>query len=73
MTAPANLPSAFIFRPLEEFHWHRIGHYVPGNTYNCTPEPRHDALREKCAEWLAEGKIAITPVGGFETIIIREG
>lgn len=61
----------FKFVPLEVFDWFReyedgttvhVGHYLPGNTYNCTKEPRHDALREKCKEWEAEGKIKKIPL-----------
>lgn len=63
----------FKFTPLEEFEWWReltdndgnvvdrtlIAQYLPGQTYNCTRKPVHDALREKCKQWLDEGKIQI--------------
>lgn len=64
------LPAAFIFAPTKEFSWGPIATYYPGNTYNCTPEPRHHALREKCVGWLAEGLIEITAVAGFKTTTI---
>lgn len=70
----------FKFVPVQEFEWWRdyddgekrlVGHYVPGNTYNCTREPRHDMLREKCKEWEAEGKIKKIPLapGQFFTTV----
>lgn len=64
-TRPEDLPRNFTFAPTEEFSWARIATYYPGNTYNCSELPRHDALREKCAEWLDAGKIIVTPVAGF--------
>ena len=65
-TKVEDLPANFIFSPKEEFSWGRHSTYYPGNTYNCSDLPRHDPLREKCAQWLDEGKITITPVGGFK-------
>ena len=65
----------FKFAPKVEFEWHReyedgttvlVGHYIPGMTYNCTKEPRHDALREKCKEWEADGKIVKIPLAPGE-------
>jgi len=57
----------FRFYPLTEFYWYRdendpgsmIGKYLPGNSYNCTAGARHDALREKCKQWEADGLIRI--------------
>lgn len=57
---------AFIFTPLAEFSWHRedtdklVGVYYPGMDYNCTLEPRHDTLREKCKQWEQEKLILIS-------------
>lgn len=74
----------FKFVPLVDFEWEReyedgtkrlIGHYIPGNTYNCTREPRHDALREVCKTWEAEGKIRRIPLNPgefFKTIGIGD-
>ena len=67
------LPSQFRFTPItnDYFDWWRrfddgekrhIGRYYPGMTYNCTKEPVHDALREKCKEWLEKEMIAIIPL-----------
>lgn len=70
MTTPDDLPKAFIFWPTQEFSWGPVATYYPGNTYNCTPEPRHHALREKCAAWLDDGLIEIRPVAGFRTVEI---
>ena len=75
----------FKFKPLEVFSWEReyedgskvfIGEYHPGMTYNCTKEPRHDALREKCKEWAEAGLIEIIPLGEgqrFVTVPLGEG
>ncbi len=53
----------FRFMPLEQFEWwvddELIGQYIPGMTYNCTSDRRHDALREMCKVWEAEGKIQV--------------
>lgn len=59
----------FRFTPLEQFEWWvpdpnggpsiLIGQYVPGMTYNCTADHRHDALRAQCRLWEAEGKIQV--------------
>lgn len=55
----------FTFTPIETFEWFRedtntlVGEYHPGMTYNCTLEPRHDMLYQKCQEWLSEKKIRI--------------
>ena len=69
----------FKFEPLEEFTRVReypdgskvtIGHYLPGGTYNCTKEPRHDALRDICTKWESEGKIRkvfLKPNQSFQT------
>lgn len=68
-----NLPAEFKFKPLEEFIWKRqrkdgegnileeqvIGHYIPGMTYSCTKKLVHEVLRERCKQWLLEGKIEI--------------
>lgn len=60
----------FQFVATEQFKWveetedsivHR-GNYIPGNTYNCSRFETHDALRDKCAEWEAEGKIKKYPL-----------
>lgn len=70
----------FKFAPTKEFEWVReyedgskvhVATYYVGNTYNCTKEPRHDALREKCKEWEAEGLIQVMPLAPgqfFKTI-----
>jgi hypothetical protein len=66
----------FIFTPLVEFKWEEndflIGHYIPGptTTYNCSRQPIHDALRAKCVEWQAEGKIAIFPLSFGKQFVI---
>lgn len=61
----------FKFEPLVAFEWIReyedgskvlVGEYHPGMTYNCSKDPRHDALREQCKVWEAEGKIHISPL-----------
>lgn len=58
----------FKFYPLVEFEWYRedieklIGHYIPGMSYNCTLEARHDTLFQQCQEWEKEGKIKIVPL-----------
>ena len=65
-TDPSTLPKNFIFAPKVEFTHLPFGTYFPGNTYNCADIPRHTALRTLCAQWLDEGKIEITPVGGFK-------
>lgn len=62
----------FKFTPSEsDFDWVReyedgssvlVGRYHVGGVYNCTKSPRHDALREKCKEWEAAGKIIIFPL-----------
>ena len=61
----------FRFTPLEDFVWEReyedgtvvtVGNYYVGNGYNCTKGPKHDALREQCKVWEAEGKIEIFPL-----------
>lgn len=71
----------FKFTPLKEFKWHRedtdflVGHYLPGMTYNCTTEPRHDALFLQCVDWEAEGKIRVLPLTGtqtFKTVKVEE-
>ena len=78
------LPAQFKFTPLELFEWRRtmpdgeirlIGQYHPGMTYNCTKEPIHDALREICKQWLADGKIKtrhknISPKIPFKFVIV---
>lgn len=70
----------FKFLPLEEFEWWReyddgtkdlIGLYVPGNSYNCTKQPRHDALRAKCVVWEQEGKIKVLPLFNEKFITIE--
>jgi hypothetical protein len=72
----------FKFEPLEEFEWVReyedgshvlMGQYHPGMTYNCTKEPRHDALRAKCEEWFSLGMIKKTPLGNQRFITINFG
>ena len=73
----------FRFTPLEQFEWVReyedgsqrlVGQYIPGMTYNCTKEPRHDALREQCKTWEAEGKIRKIPLAlGEKFITIENG
>ncbi len=66
------LPENFRFFPEEQFEWKEKGTtYFPGNGYNCTSEDRHAELREKCAEWLAAGKIKITVVAGFTTVRVN--
>lgn len=88
---PANqpditLPSQFRFMPVGKmFDWVRefpdgekrlIGQYYPGMTYNCTKEPIHDALREKCKEWLGKGMIRIIelPAGvSLKMVNVQEG
>lgn len=65
-TKPKDLPKNFIFAPRKQFEHLPFGVYLPGNTYNCADIPRHTALRTLCATWLDEGKISITPVGGFK-------
>jgi len=73
----------FKFAPLKKFKWTRkyedgtevmVGEYHPGMTYNCTKEPRHDALREVCKEWEAEGLIRVIPLVNehFETVALEE-
>ena len=74
----------FKFTPLETFEWVReyedgssklIGQYHPGMTYNCTKEPRHDALRVKCVEWEEKGmirKIPLTLGEAFKVIEIGD-
>ena len=74
----------FKFTPLIEFEWWRqktddegavieknlIGQYLPGMSYNCTKDSRHDALREQCVKWEKEGKIkilALAPGQSFKT------
>lgn len=61
----------FKFMPKEKFSWVReyedgstqlVGEYHPGMTYNCTRFPVHDALREKCKEWLEADQIVIIPL-----------
>lgn len=65
------MPREFKFIPLTEFEWVReyddgetlhVATYYPGNSYNCTREPRHDALREMCKHWEADGKIMVIPL-----------
>ena len=62
----------FIFTPTQVFRWEIeardgtksvIGEYHPGMTYNCTFQPRHDKLREKCREWYTRGWIKVLPLG----------
>ena len=57
----------FKFSPLKDFSWVRkyedgteklMGNYHVGGTYNCSKEPRHDALREMCKEWKEKGMIS---------------
>lgn len=62
----------FVFFPLTDFMWWDeeregvlIGHYLPGQSYNCPMVPRYDRLRAKCEQWAKEGKIRIVRVGGF--------
>lgn len=69
----------FKFYPLVEFTWHRadlnktIGHYIPGNGYNCTKDPRHDTLRSMCKQWEDEGKIIVVPITGeFKTVQVKK-
>lgn len=68
----------FIFTPLVEFSWYRddveklVGIYYPGMTYNCTKQPRHDALRKKCEQWKQEGLIK-TSNDNFITLEINDG
>ena len=69
-TKPEDLPEAFQFAPTQEFSWGPIATYYVGNTYTCTPEPKHHALREKCAGWLDEGLITITPVTVVRTVTL---
>lgn len=75
------LPIEFKFAPKVQFDWVRkyddgsevtVGEYYVGNTYNCTKEPRHDALREQCKVWLEEGKIAVIPLGRNEAFVSVE-
>lgn len=69
-TDPKDLPENFTFAPLVEFDgpW---GTYYPGNSYNCTQAQKHNALREKCAEWLDAGRIRIFAVpNGFRTTTV---
>jgi hypothetical protein len=58
----------FRFMPLEQFEWwvpgeggpdQLIGQYIPGMTYNCTADSRHDALRAMCKVWEKRGRIQI--------------
>ena len=52
-----------------------IGEYHPGMTYNCTKDARHDALREKCRQWEAEGLITIMPLKAgqfFKTVKVGQ-
>jgi len=65
-TKPEDLPKNFIFAPKVDFEYEPLGAYLVGNTYNCAEIPRHTGLRKLCAKWLDEGKISITPVGGFK-------
>jgi len=72
-TAKSKAIIEFKFAPLAAFEWWReltdddgevldrtlIGQYLPGMTYNCSKKTNHDALREKCKQWEAEGKIKI--------------
>lgn len=64
----------FIFTPTVEFEWVRdgqcVGLYVPGNTYNCSRQEVHDALRDKCAKWKDEGKIKVFPLSFGTNFII---
>jgi hypothetical protein len=72
----------FTFEPLVEFEWYRedleklIGHYIPGMSYNCTLEPRHDMLRGMCDQWEKEGKIrkkGLSPDQKFVTVEVNDG
>ena len=60
----------FRFYPVEEFYWHDdgrlIGKYIPGNSYNCSRNARHDRLYEKCKQWQAEGKIKVAMLNADE-------
>ena len=58
----------FRWYPVEDFEWRETrpdgvemvrGAYFTGMGYNCSLNPAHDALRAKCAEWAAAGKINI--------------
>lgn len=73
------MTSEFQFTPLEVLTWEReyedgstfvVGEYHPGMTYNCTKEPRHDALRQKCKEWQKQKQIKIIPLGHRRFITI---
>lgn len=79
-----NLPVEFKFMPTRVFEWWRefpdgerrlIGQYHPGMTYNCTKEPVHDALREKCKGWAQAKDIVIIPLNPgefFKRLQVRE-
>lgn len=66
----AALPE-FTFQSTEEFPWFRgdqlVARYIPGQDYVCTREPRHDELRDLCAGWQAEGKIAVTALSSGQS------
>lgn len=78
------LPVEFKFAPLKDFEWWKdfddgskqlIGQYLVGdgnNTYNCVKMVAHEPLREKCKEWLADGKIRIIHLAPGQKFIVTK-
>ena len=66
----------FKFTPKVEFEWVRngrvIGHYIPGMSYNCTNQPRHDELRSQCEAWDGAGMITRHYLPDGERFVIKE-
>lgn len=69
----------FKFAPTEEFSWEReyddgsrvhVATYYPGNVYNCSRSPVHDALREMCKSWQAAGKITVYPLAPGQSMTL---